>query len=156
MKKINENLPPGMINRGDFTRGIPFYGVKGDFNFTLGRSQFTPGISIKQTPLTDMSRPGDPGFTPMDNMLGRLRHYFKPGDRVRGVMVNSLLRDKPKMVVGKVVKIQPNYANDSIRVWVKDQKTLKVCEIYVESMQKIYESVSPALSFNKFIETLHD
>jgi hypothetical protein len=156
MKKIYENLPPGMINRGDFTRGIPFYGIKGDFNFTLGRSQFTPGISIKQTPLTDMSRPGDPGFTPMDYMMGRLKSYFKPGDRVRGVEVNSLLRDRPKTIIGKIVKIKPDYSNDSIRVWVKDQKTLKMYEIYVESMEKIYESQGLALSFNQFVQTLHD
>ena len=110
-KKIHESLAPGMVNRGDFTRGIPFYGTKGDFNFTLGRSQFTPGISIKQAPLTDMSRDGDPGFTPMDNMLSRVRRFFKPGDRVRGVKVNSLLRGEPKTAVGKVVKIQPNYSN---------------------------------------------
>ncbi len=156
MKKINENLPPGMINRGDFTRGIPFYGVKGDFNFTLGRSQFTPGISIKQAPLTDMSRPGDPGFTQMDYMLSRIKRYFKPGDRVRGVKVNSLLKGEPKMTIGKVVKIEPNYSNDTIRVWIRDPKTLKMCEIYVESMEKIYESLGPALSFDGFIQTLND
>jgi hypothetical protein len=156
MKKIYENLPPGMINRGDFTRGIPFYGVKGDFNFTLGRSQFTPGVSVKQTPLTDMSRPGDPGFTPMDYMMGRLKRFFKPGDRVRGVLVNSMIRDNPKTVIGKIVKILPNYSNDSIRIWVKDQKTLKVSEVYLESIEKIYENQGQALSFNKFIQTLHD
>jgi hypothetical protein len=156
-KKIYESLAPGMVNRGDFTRGIPFYGTKGDFNFTLGRSQFTPGISIKQTSLTDMSRPGDPGFSPMDNMLSRVKRFFKPGDRVRGVKVNSMLRDgESKTVVGKVIKIEPNYSNDSIRVFIKDPKTLKVHEIYVESMEKIYESRGLALDFNNFIETLYD
>ncbi len=39
-------------------------------NFTTGRSQFTPGISVKQAPLTDMSIKGDPGFTPFDNHVG--------------------------------------------------------------------------------------
>ena len=156
-KKTYESLAPGMVNRGDFTRGIPFYGTKGDFNFTLGRSQFTPGISIKQAPLTDMSRDGDPGFSPMDNMLSRVRRFFKPGDRVRGVKVNSMLRDgDPKTIVGKVVKIQPSYSNDSIRVWIIDQKSKKTHEIYVESMEKIYENGGLALGFNQFVETLYD
>ena len=155
-KKIYENLPPGMVNRGDFTRGIPFYGAKGDFNFTLGRSQFTPGISIKQSPLTDMSKNGDPGFSPMDNMLSRVRQFFKPGNRVRGTRINSLLRDEPKTVVGKIVKIEPNYANDSIRVWIKDQLTQRVFEIYLESMEKVYENGGLALGFNQFVETLYD
>lgn len=155
MKKINENLPPGMINRGDFTRGIPFYGNKGDFNFVLGRSQFTPGISIKQSALTDMSKPGDTGFTQMDRMLSKLRNYFKPGDRIRGVLVNSEITGEPKIVVGKILKIEPNYSNDSIRVWIKDQKTLKVKEVRVESIEKIYENLF-AMNFNDFVQTLYD
>ena len=56
MSKVNENMGVNSImQRGDFMRGIPFYGTKGDFNFTLGRSQFTPGVSIKQLPLTNAS-----------------------------------------------------------------------------------------------------
>jgi hypothetical protein len=153
-KKINESLPGSMTTRGDFTRGIPFYGTKGDFNFTMGRSNFTPGISIKQAPLTDMSRKGDPGFSAMDRYLGNLKFYFKPGDRVRGIKVNSNLQENPKVVIGKICKIKPNYSNDSIRVWIKDQRTLKVQEIYVGSMQRIYEDV--ALSFNQFIQALYD
>ena len=66
MKKINENSISPMVSRGDFTNGLPFYGSKGDFNFTVGRSKFTPGISIKSTPLTDMSVKGDPGFSQFD------------------------------------------------------------------------------------------
>ena len=58
MEKLNENRISPLVNRGDFTRGIPFYGSKGDFNFTIGRSQFTPGISIKQATLTDLSHNG--------------------------------------------------------------------------------------------------
>jgi hypothetical protein len=93
----------------------------------------------------------------MDNMLSRVKRFFKPGDRVRGVKVNSMLRDgESKTVVGKVVKIEPNYSNDSIRVFIKDPKTLKVHEIYVESMEKIYESRGLALDFNNFIDTLYD
>ena len=167
MKKINESLPSAMTTRGDFTRGIPFYGTKGDFNFTMGRSNFTPGISIKQAPLTDMSRKGDPGLSAMDRFLGHLKFYFKPGDRVRGIKVNSNLRngqitfqpypnlrENPKTIIGKICKIKPNYSNDSVRVWIKNQKTLDVQEIYVTSMERIYEGL--ALKFNQFIEALYD
>lgn len=153
MENLNENRISPLVNRGDFTRGIPFYGTKGDFNFTMGRSQFTPGISIKQTLLTDLSRKGDPGTTPFDQNISTLKTFFKPGDRVRGILVNSQLdEDNGKMVVGKLYKIKPDYSNNSIRAWIKNPKTLKLQEIYVESLERVYES-HRALSFSQFINS---
>lgn len=153
MKKINENTISPLMSRGDFTRGIPFYGTKGDFNFTAGRSQFTPGISVKQVPFVDMSVKGDPGFSDLDLMMSRLRHFFKSGDRIRGIEVNSHLgKDNVKYVVGKLHKIKPDFSNDTIRVWVKNPKTLQVTEVYVESIERLYES-NRALTFAQFINS---
>lgn len=152
MKKLNENRISPLMSRGDFTRGIPFYGTKGDFNFTSGRSQFTPGISIKQVPFVDMSVKGDPGFSDLDVMMSRLRQFYKPGDRIRGIEVNShLAGDSVKYIVGKLHKIKPDYSNDSIRVWVKDPKTLKVKEVYMNSIERLFEH--RALTFTQFINS---
>lgn len=152
MKRLNENSISPMVNRGDFTRGIPFYGTKGDFNFTAGRSKFTPGISIKQTPLTDMSVNGDPGYTQLDRLVAQLRHFFKPGDRVRGLVINSqFTSENGKIAVGKLYKVRPDYSNDQVRVWIKDPRTLKVKEVYVDSIERIYESQHRALSFSQFL-----
>lgn len=154
MKKIDENL--GYITRGDFTRGIPFYGIKGDFNFTVGRSKFTPGISVKQVPLSDMSVHGDPGYSDFDLSVNKIKTYFRPGQRVRGILVNSQLENENgKMVVGKLHKIQPDYSNQNIRIWISDPKTLEVKEIYPETIERIYES-NRALSFNQFVKALYD
>ena len=155
MSKLNENRISPIVNRGDFTRGIPFYGTKGDFSFTMGRSQFTPGISIKQSPLTDLSIKGDPGFTQFDMNVAKMRHFFKSGDRIRGIAVNSHLdSENGRIVVGKVHKISPDYSNNTIRVWIKNPKTLELQEIYVESIEKIYESSNyRALSFSQFIDS---
>jgi len=155
MSKLNENMGVNsMMQRGDFMRGIPFYGTKGDFNFTLGRSQFTPGVSIKQLPLTDMSHKGDPGRSQLDNQLSLLKMYYKPGDRIRGVEVNSGLGDKTeKYRVGKLVKFTPDYASGIIRAWLKNPKTLEEFEIYPETVERVYESSSRALSFNQFLHS---
>jgi len=154
MKKINENSISPMVSRGDFTRGLPFYGTKGDFNFTVGRSKFTPGISIRSAPLTDMSVRGDSGFSEFDNSVNKIKRFFKPGDRVRGVLVNSQLEHEDgKTVFGKIHKISSNYGDNTIRIWVKDPKTLKIQEIYPESMERIYESVHRALTFSQFINS---
>jgi hypothetical protein len=154
LKRLNEASFGGM-SHGDFTRGIPFYGTKGDFSFTVGRSQFTPGISIKQTPLTDMSVKGDPGYSPLDMELAKLKLYFKPGDRVRGTIVNSHIdSEKGKVAIGKIVKLLPNYSNGSVRCWIRNPKNHEIVEVYVDSIEKIYESSrGRALSFANFINS---
>ena len=152
MDNINEHISNPMGNRGDFTRGIPFYGTKGDFNFTAGRSKFTPGVSIKQVPFIDMSVKGDPGVDDFDRSINKLKHFFKPGDRIRGILINSQFENEDgKLVIGKLHKITPDYTNNSIRAWIKDPKTLKIQEIYPETLEKIYESANRALSFSQFI-----
>lgn len=151
MSRIDENMMPSALGQRDFARGLPFYGTKGDFNFTTGRSQFTPGVSIKQTPLTDMSVKGDPGISPIDVKMGTLRTFFKPGDRVRGMVVNSQANGKPKTIIGKLHKLLPNYANNTVRVWVTDPKTLKITEVYVDTIERMYEN--RALTFKQFINS---
>jgi hypothetical protein len=151
MSKLNENMTPSALGQRDFARGLPFYGTKGDFNFTTGRSQFTPGVSIKQSPLTDMSVKGDPGVSPIDVKMGTLRTFFKPGDRIRGTVINSQASGKPKTIIGKLHKLVPNYANGTVRVWVVDPKTLKITEVYVETIERMYES--RALTFEQFINS---
>jgi len=153
MSNLNENRISPLVSRGDFTRGLPFYGVKGDFNFTTGRSRFTPGISVKQVPLTDMSVKGDPGYNDFDLSINKLKLFFKPGDRIRGVAVNSLLDSETgRMVVGKLHKISPDYSNGVIKVWVKNPKTLEIQEVYPESIERVYES-NRALTFTQFINS---
>lgn len=151
MSKLNENMTTSAVGQRDFAKGLPFYGTKGDFNFTTGRSQFTPGVSIKQSPLTDMSIKGDPGIRPIDIKMGTLRTFFKPGDRIRGIVINSHASGKPKTIIGKLHKLIPNYANDTVRVWVTDPRTLKITEVYVDTIERMYES--RALTFEQFINS---
>jgi hypothetical protein len=115
--RLNEWANMGPITGGTFARNIPFYGAQGDFNFTVSRSQFTPGVSVSQVPLTDMSIKGDPGFTPFDLAISKLKFYFKPGDRVRGTIVNSAIdSENGRVVVGKLDKIVPDYSTNSIHL----------------------------------------
>jgi hypothetical protein len=153
--RLNEWANSGAITGGNFARNLPFYGAGGDFNFTVSRSQFTPGISISMAPLTDMSVKGDPGFSPFDLELSKLKFYFKPGDRVRGKVINSTLdSENGKIVVGKLHKIVPDYSTNSIRAWIKNPSTLESTEIYVDTIERIYESSSKkALDFSKFINS---
>jgi hypothetical protein len=151
VKKVFENnLFSGV---GEFSRNLPFYGTQGDYNFTVGRSRFTPGVAVKQVPFSDMSIQGDPGFSDFDIFLNNVKNNYRVGSRARGIKINSQFEsDSGKTVVGKIHKVVPNYEDRSVRVWLKDPKTLKITEVYSESIERVYESYL-ALSFSQFINS---
>ena len=128
----------------NFTKGLPFYGEKGDFNFVMGRSQFTPGISIKILPLSDLSRNADVGISEFRQYVNTINNMFKPGDRIRGIEMNSLLKedDEGEQVVGRFDNIKVDYENKQIRAFVKDPVTLKKTEVYPDTMERLMESAS--------------
>lgn len=152
MSNINESASITAFQNRDNMRGLPFYGQKGDFNFVTGRSQFTPGVSVKLLPLTDLSRKGNVSISKFDHMVGVLRYYFKPGDRVRGKIVNSFLdSEEGRVAIGKLEKIDIDRRNNTITVLIKDPETLETTEIYLDSMERIMESRYFAKSFDQFI-----
>lgn len=152
MEHINENTALNQFQHRDYMRGLPFYGQKGDFNFVMGRSQFTPGISIKMVPLSDMSHNGDVGISEFENGVNTIKKFFKPGDRVRGILVNSQLKsENGRTIVGKLINIDVNQRNHTIKAYIKDPVTLKKQEIYIDTMERIYESGNSALSFSEFL-----
>lgn len=155
MSKLNEGSGSvtAFQNR-DNMRGMPFYGGKGDFNFTTGRSQFTPGISIKLLPLSDMSKNGDAGFTDFDSQVNIIKKFYKLGDRVRGKAINSFIEsEEGREVVGKLCKLTVDRRNHKITALVKDPETLETEEIYIDTMERISESRNFAMSFSDFINS---
>lgn len=138
----------------NFTKGLPFYGEKGDFNFVMGRSQFTPGISIKILPLSDLSRNADVGITEFRQYVNTINNMFKPGDRIRGIEMNSMLTEEDEdgtQVVGRFDKIKVDYENEQIRAFVKDPSTLKTTEVYPNTMERLMESSTYISKSSKLI-----
>jgi hypothetical protein len=153
MNGLNENRTFTSFQRQDGMRGLPFYGEKGDFNFVVGRSQFTPGVSIKNVPLSDMSRKSDPGVSQFELNINMLKYHFKPGDRIRGIVVNSTIgTENGRTVVGKLDSIKVNRRDKTIKVFIRDPKTLEKKEIYVDTMERVFESYR-ALSFSQFVNS---
>jgi hypothetical protein len=155
MSKINEGSGSvtAFQNR-DNMRGLPFYGKQGDFNFTTGRSQFTPGISIKLLPLSDMSVNGEAGISEFDSQVNIIKHFFKLGDRIRGKIINSFIDSEDgRIVVGKLEKINVDRRNHKITAFVQDPETLEKTEIYVDTMERIVEAKNLAMTFSQFINS---
>lgn len=143
----------------DFLRGLPYYGQKGDFNFTTGRSKYTPGVSIRLLPLRDMSRNADKKPSDFDQYVSHIKNYFNPGDRVRGTEINSQFEggedDAGIEVVGRFHKFDFDYTNQRVRTYVQDPETLEVTEVYPETMIRIMESASYGANM-KHIKTLDE
>ena len=143
----------------DFTRGLPFYGEKGDFNFVMGRSQFTPGVSIKILPLSDLSRNADVGISEFRQYVNTINNMFKPGDRIRGIEMNSMLKEDDEegtQVVGRFDKIKVDYENKQVRAFVRDPETMKTTEVYANTMERLMESKSYDSPKSNYIPNFED
>jgi hypothetical protein len=125
-------------------RGLPFYGQKGDFNFVTGKSQFTPGVSIKLLPLKDLSLVGSERKpTDFERYINHVKKFFKPGDRVRGTEINSQFEsndDDGTLVVGNFERFEIDYDNKRVRTFLKNRETMETFEVYPETMERVFES----------------
>lgn len=152
MRYIKESSTFTQFQTRNHMKGLPFYGQKGDFNFVSGRSQFTPGVSIKLLPLSDMSLKSDPGIGEFRSNVNMIKANYRPGDRVRGILVNSQIdNENGKVVVGKLSKIEVNEADHTVKVYIMDPTTLESKEIYVDTMERLYESNRNVLTFSQFL-----
>lgn len=123
-------------------RGLPFYG-KGDFNFIASRSNFSTGISIKVLPLSDLSRVQPVDTDEFDQEIKELNSIFKKGSRLSGVKVNSVFKNKggsPDYCIGKFEGFKIDRKQKTIRAFVRDPKTMKISEVYPETLSRLNEA----------------
>lgn len=135
-------------------KGLPFYG-KGDFNFVASRSNFSSGISIQVLPLSDLSRPQMVNVDDFDREIKQLSQAFKAGSRISGIKVNSQFKGKRgegESVVGKFESFKIDKPNQVIRAFIRDPKTMKVVEVYPETLTRLNEGKSHmAKTFLEFV-----
>lgn len=125
-------------------KGLPFYG-KGDFNFVVSRSQFSPGIAISVLPLSDLSRPQVVDINEFDQDIKALNNAFRKGSRLSGVIVNSTFTNKkhePEQVIGKFESFKVDQKQKTIRAFIRDPKSMKIVEVYPETLTRLTESKS--------------
>ena len=75
--------------------------------------------------------------------VNTINNMFKPGDRIRGIEMNSMLKEEDEdgtQVVGRFDKIKVDYDNQQIRAFIKDPSTMKTTEVYPGTMERIMES----------------
>jgi len=125
-------------------QGLPFFG-RSDFNFAAAKSPYSPGITIKILPLSDLSRVGAVDVDSFADGISQLNQKFKRGSRISGIQVNSHIADKkrnPKVVIGKFEALKIDRETKSIRAFIRDPKSLKLVEVYPETLTRLTESKS--------------
>jgi len=125
-------------------RGLPFYG-KSDFNFVASRSNFSGGIAIKVLPLSDLSRAQTVNIDDFDREIKHLNRAFKAGSRISGITVNSPFKGKKgegESVIGKFESFKIDKPNQIIRAFIRDPKSMKLVEVYPETLTRLTESKS--------------
>jgi hypothetical protein len=123
-------------------QGLPFYG-RSDFNFAAAKSPFSNGISIKILPLSDLSRVNPVNIDSFGNEINRLSQEFKRGSRISGVKVNSTFtnaKKEPTVIVGKFESLKIDKDTQTIRAFIRDPKSLKIVEVYPETLNRLTES----------------
>lgn len=135
-------------------RGIPFYG-RGDFNFVAARNDFATGIAIKMLPLSDLSRPQIANVDEFELELKEMETAFKKGSRIGGIKVNSPFKNEdraPETVIGVFDSFKVDRKTKTIRAFIRDQKSLKITEVYPETLSRLTESKTHvAKTFMEFV-----
>ena len=136
-------------------KGLPFYGT-GDFSFVAASNDFSAGIAIKILPLADMSRPQTVEQDDFAMELQELNNQFKKGSRIGGIIVNSTFKNKdghPETIIGKFECFKIDHKHRNIRAFIRDSKTLKLVEVYPETLSRLNESkgVYAAKTFIDFL-----
>lgn len=135
-------------------KGLPFYG-KSDFNFVASKGSFSTGISVKVLPLSDLSRVQPINVDEFTQELRHLTDAFKTGSRITGIKVNSTFTNKkhePEYIIGQFESFKVDKLQKTIRAFIRDPKTMKVIEVYPESLHRLNESTSHlAKTFLEFL-----
>lgn len=126
--------------KNSFTSSIPFQG-RGDFGFVASQSNFTPGITIKLLPLSDLSLPQEVETSEFDQLINDLNDQFRPGKRLSGVEVNTQhQKGGSNKVFGRFIGFQLDRKHQVIRAFIRDSQSNKKVEVYPSSLMSVNEA----------------
>ena len=138
----------------NFYDNIP-YGGQGGMEWITKKGIFTMPMLIKMLPVRDMSRP--PARQPQsdfDSLIYNIRTNLPRGSKVKAIKVVE-----NKAVDGFVSDIKIDYEKQRIRIFVRDNETNQVDEVYPESVYRdisVRESQSYVLTLSEFVEKTND
>ena len=106
-------------------------------------------------PLSDLSRPQTVNVDDFEEEVKQMNRTFKPGSRIGGIKINSPFKGKKgqgEPVFGKFEGFKVDKKTKTIRAFITDPKSLKVFEVYPETLSRLNEAKSHlAKTFLEFV-----
>lgn len=128
--------------KNSFISQIPFQG-RGEMGFVASQSNFTPGITIKILPLSDLSLPQEVEISEFDQLVNDLNNQFRPGKRLSGVEVNTQhQKGGSNKVFGRFIGFELDRKHQVIRAFIRDSVSNQKVEVYPASLMTVNESAS--------------
>lgn len=128
-----KGLPTSTFN--NFYNKLPFTGRSDYFGSISSIQNFGPALVIKMVPFRDMSIDYEYNESDFDKLMTNVMNNLPLGSPVTAIRMNTVRNKRGgKMVSGQVSKIEPNYENQSIKIFVIDRKSGEDLEVYPESI----------------------
>lgn len=139
-----KGLPASTFN--NFYNKLPFTGRSDYFGSVSSMQNFGPALVIKMVPFRDMSIDYAYNETDFDKFVYNVINNLPIGSPVTAIKMNTSRKQRGgKMVSGQVTKIDTDYGNEIMRIFVLDTKSGEDTEVYPETIfREIEKQVSGA------------
>lgn len=128
-----KGLPSSTFN--NFYNKLPYTGRQDYFGSISSMQNFGPALVIKLVPFRDMSMDYEYNESDFDKLMTNVLNNLPLGSPVTAIKMNTIRNKRGgKMISGQVSKIEPNYDNQTIRIFVIDRKSGEDLEVYPESI----------------------
>ena len=128
-----KGLPVSTFN--NFYNKLPFTGRSDYFGSVSSMQNFGPALVIKMVPFRDMSIEYPYKESDFDKLIQNIQLNLPKGTGVTAIVMNTSMKQKGgKMVSGKVSRIEFDFENENVQIFVIDNKTGNEFEIYPETI----------------------
>lgn len=120
------------------------------------RGVFATPMVIKMIPVRDMSLPPrtDGQYNEFDALVNNVRESLPQGAKVKAIKVVE-----NKAITGSVSDIKIDYEKQRVRIFVREENTNQVAEVYPESIYRdlsVRECKSYVMNLTQFVEKITD
>ena len=133
----------------NFYDNIPYLG-QGGMEWVTKRGVFSTPMVIKMIPVRDMSLPpAQDNYTDFDALVYNVRTNLPKGAKVKAIKVVE-----NKGISGFVSDIKIDYGKQRVRIFVREEQSNQVAEVYPESVYRdisIRECKSYVMNLSEYV-----
>ncbi len=136
----NERIPEFAYRlQRNYHRGFPWFGDDCSSGISPNR-QFNPAFKVYALALRDMSFQDGGSFTEFDDYVSQFRSMHHIGDCVNAIAMDGKYNksiegeEEATSIYGKIIKIEVDYENMRIRVYLVHGDDMQTTEVYPDTL----------------------